>query len=105
VSSVKLKTLAGEIEIPTNDLVTAKNADEGTDGIIVQAKSCIIVSTRIELPRDVSMIAFDESGNGGELQGTAGKGSFAKNAKPRSAGITAAGTCRSLTLLSILPDT
>lgn len=94
LTSAKLKTLAGEIEIPTNDLLAAKNASEGTDGIIVQAKASILVSTRIELPKDVSMIAFDESGNGGELQGTAGKGAFAKNAKPRSAGVTAAGGAR-----------
>ena len=93
VNSVTLATLAGSIPIPANDLMAASNASEGTgNGVIIQAKTSIIISTNIELPRDVSMIAFDESGNGGELQGIAGKGSFAKNAKPRTAGITSAGT-------------
>jgi hypothetical protein len=75
------------------DLLSAANASEGTDGgIIIQAKTAIVVSTKVNLPKDISIIASDESGNGGESQGVAGKGSFAKNAKPRTAGLTAAGT-------------
>ena len=92
VNSASLGTLAGKLPIPTNDLLSAANASEGTEGgIIIQAKTAITVSTKLELPRDLSAIASDDSGNGGELQGVAGKGSFAKNAKPRSAGLTSAG--------------
>jgi hypothetical protein len=93
VNAVAIGTLAGKLVIPTNDLLSATNASDGSDGgIIIQANSSIIISTKVQLPKDLSAIAFDESGNGGELLGVAGKGSFAKIAKPRSAGITAAGT-------------
>jgi hypothetical protein len=51
-----------------------------------------MISTELELPKDTSNIAVDDSGNGGEIQGVAGKGSFAKSARPRTAGITSAGT-------------
>lgn len=93
VNSAALGTLAGKLPISAFDLLSAANANEGLDGgIIIQANSSIIISTKLELPRDISVIAFDESGNGGELLGVSGKGSFAKNAKPHSAGISAAGT-------------
>jgi tetratricopeptide (TPR) repeat protein len=92
VNAASLGTLAGQLPIPTNDLLSATNASEGTEGgIIIQAKTAITVSTKLELPKDLSAIASDDSGNGGELLGVAGKGSFAKNAKPRSAGLTSAG--------------
>ena len=95
VKTTILLTLAGQIQIPGNDLLSAANASEGSDGgIIIQAKTAIIVSTEIKLPKDTAMIASDDSGNGGEEQGVAGKGSFAKSARPRSAGITAAGGAR-----------
>lgn len=95
VNSASLGTLAGQLPIPTNDLLSAANAMEGSDGgIIIQAKTAITVSTKLELPTDLTAIACDDSGNGGELQGIAGKGSFAKNAKPRSAGLTSAGGAR-----------
>ena len=93
VNSVAIGTLAGKLAIPPNDLLSASNASDGSDGgIIIQANAAIIISTKVQLPKDLSAIAFDESGNGGELLGITGKGSFAKIAKPRSAGITAAGT-------------
>lgn len=92
LNSVTLHTFAGKIQIPSTDLLSAKNANEGTEGgIIIQANDEILVSTVIELPRDLNSIAVDESGNGGEKEGVAGKGSFAKSAKPRTGGITAAG--------------
>jgi hypothetical protein len=92
VNSVIIKSLAGNIPIASMDLVRAKNASEGNEGgIIIQAQTSIIVSTNVKLPRDISKIASDDSGNGGEQQGVAGKGSFAKSARPRTAGITAAG--------------
>jgi hypothetical protein len=92
VNSVQLQTLAGKLPIPTTDLLSAMNAGEaGENGIIIQAQTSIIISTNVRLPKDLSKIASDDSGNGGEQQGTAGKGSFAKSARPRSAGITAAG--------------
>jgi hypothetical protein len=92
VNSVTLGTLAGKLFIPSHDLLSAANASEGSDGgVIIQAKSAITISTKVVLPKDLSAIAFDESGNGGEALGVAGKGSFARIAKPRSAGITSAG--------------
>jgi hypothetical protein len=95
VKSAVLLSLAGQLHIPMNDLLSATNASEcSEDGIIIQAKTAIIVSTEVELPKDLSIIASDDSGNGGEEQGIAGKGSFAKSARPRSAGITAAGGAR-----------
>ena len=92
VNSVTLLTLAGPVTIPSNDLLSAKNADEGSDGgIIIQARSEILLSTEIQLPKDLNEIAIDESGNGGEKEGTAGKGSFSKSARPRSGGLTSGG--------------
>jgi hypothetical protein len=93
VNSVELLTLAGKLPIPSMDLSSAENASEGIGGgIIIQARTSIMISTELELPKDTSNIAVDDSGNGGEVQGVAGKGSFAKSARPRTAGITSAGT-------------
>jgi hypothetical protein len=95
VNSVVVLSLAGELPIPTNDLLSAQNASEGGEGsIIIQAKTEIVLSTKVNLPRDLSIIAANESGNGGEIQGIAGKGSFATRARPRCAGITSAGGAR-----------
>jgi hypothetical protein len=95
VNSVALLSLAGELPIETNDLVSAQNASEGGEGsIIIQAKTEIVLSTEINLPRDLSIIAANESGNGGEMQGIAGKGSLSTRARPRCAGITSAGGAR-----------
>jgi hypothetical protein len=92
INSVTLLSLAGHIGIPSGDLLSAKNANEGTDGgIIIQAHTEILISTQLELPKDLNQIAIDETGNGGEKEGVAGKGSFAKSARPRTGGITAAG--------------
>jgi len=92
VNSVALLSLAGRLPIPSCDLLCATNVSEGSDGgIIIQSKTSIIVSTQLDLPKDTSIIAIDDSGNGGEMQGVAGKGSFAKSARPRTAGITSAG--------------
>ena len=94
VNSVTLLSLAGQITLPPNDLLSAKNANEGSDGgIIIQANTEILLSTQIGLPRDLNAIAIDERGNGGQKEGTAGKGSFSKSARPRTAGITSAGEC------------
>jgi hypothetical protein len=95
VNSVALLSLAGELPIATNDLLSAQNASEGGEGsIIIQAKTEIVLSTEVLLPRDLSIIAANESGNGGEMQGIAGKGSFSTRARPRCAGITSAGGAR-----------
>ena len=92
VNSVTLLSLAGQITVPSNDMLSAKNANEGSNGgIIIQANTEILVSTQIQLPRDLNAIAIYEGGNGGEKEGTAGKGSFSKSARPRTAGITSAG--------------
>lgn len=92
VNSVTLLSLAGQISIPSMDLMSAHNANEGSDGgIIIQANTEILLSTQIKLPKDLEQIATDETGNGGEKEGVAGKGSFAKSARPRTGGITAAG--------------
>lgn len=95
LNSAVLLSLAGELPIPSIDLLSAQNASEGSEGgIIIQSKTSIIISTEVELPKDTSLIAVDDSGNGGEIQGVAGKGSFAKSARPRSAGVTSAGGAR-----------
>jgi hypothetical protein len=105
VNSVVLISLAGELPIHSDDLRSATNVSEGSEeGIIIQAKTAIVISTEVVLPKDTSYIASDESGNGGEQLGVAGKGSFAKNARPRSAGVTAAGGARFLAE-DKLPDT
>ena len=92
VNSAVLLSLAGQLPIPPSDLLCATNVSEGSDGgIIIQSKTSIIISTQLELPKDTSIIAVDDSGNGGEMQGIAGKGSFAKSARPRTAGVTSAG--------------
>jgi len=95
VNKATLLSLAGELAIDSNDMMAAANASEGNgNGIIIQAKTVVSISTELVLPRDTALIATNESGNGGELQGTAGKGSFASSAKPRVGGITAAGGAR-----------
>lgn len=105
VNSVAIGTLAGKLVIPPNDLLSAANASDGSDGgIIIQANAAIVIMTKVKLPKDLSAIAFDESGNGGELLGVAGKGSFAKIAKPRTAGITAAGTSVICLFLTVYPQ-
>jgi hypothetical protein len=92
INSVILKSLAGNIPIESNELMCATNASEGNEGgIIIQAQTSIIITTNVKLPRDLTKIASDDSGNGGEQFGVAGKGSFAKSARPRSSGISAAG--------------
>jgi hypothetical protein len=92
VDSVTLLSLAGPVQIPSDDLLSAKNADEGSGGgIIIQSNSEIVLSTEIQLPKDLNQIAIDETGNGGEKEGTAGKGSFSRSARPRTGGITAGG--------------
>ena len=97
VNSLVLLSLAGELPITSNDLMRATNASEGTDGgIIIQRKFEITIATELVLPKDLSIIASDDSGNGGEMQGVAGKGSFAKSARPRTAGLTSAGGARLL---------
>eukprot|EP00980_Cylindrotheca_fusiformis_P014353 scaffold3827_cov179-Cylindrotheca_fusiformis.AAC.17 len=97
VDSVTLLSLAGPVRVPSNDLLSAKNADEGSGGgIIIQSKAEIILSTEIQLPKDLNEIAIDETGNGGEKEGVAGKGSFSKTARPRTGGITAGAGARLL---------
>jgi hypothetical protein len=92
INSVTLLTLAGKILVPSNSLLSAENANEGNNGgIIMQANTSILLSTKIDVPRDLASISTDEGGNGGETLGTAGKGSFARSARPRTAGITSAG--------------
>mmetsp|Transcript_42868 Transcript_42868/g.103675 ORF Transcript_42868/g.103675 Transcript_42868/m.103675 type:complete len:1083 (-) Transcript_42868:1354-4602(-) len=95
VDSVTLNSLAGSVSIPSTDLQCAKNADQGSDGgIIMQAKAEILLSTEIQLPKDINAIAIDETGNGGEKEGSAGKGSFSKSARPRTGGITSGAGAR-----------
>jgi len=97
MNSVTLLSFAGKIVVPPNSLLSATNANEGQGGgIIIQAKTSILFSTQIDVPKDIEKIATDESGNGGEKQGTPGKGSFSKSARPRSAGITSAAGARLL---------
>lgn len=92
VNSMVLLSLLGQLNIPANDLLRATNANEGHEGgIIIQAQTSIVLTTQLALPKDLSTIAVDETGNGGQAQGVAGKGSFAKSARPRTSGITSAG--------------
>jgi hypothetical protein len=77
INSVTLLTLAGKILVPSNSLLSAENANEGNNGgIIMQANTSILLSTKIDVPRDLASISTDEGGNGGETLGTAGKGIF-----------------------------
>ena len=97
VNSLVLMSLAGDLPISSIDLMRAKNASEGSDGgIIIQRQGEILIITELVLPKDLSIIASDDSGNGGEMQGVAGKGSFAKSARPRTAAMTSAGGARML---------
>lgn len=92
INSVTLLSMAGKIEVPSNSLLSAENANEGNNGgIIMQGNSNILLTTQIQVPKDLANIASDESGNGGEKEGIAGKGSFAKSARPRTAGLTSGG--------------
>ena len=105
INSVVLVSLAGHLSIPSNDLVRASNASEGSEGgIIIQRNGEIVITTELVLPRELSIIASDDSGNGGQLQGTAGKGSFAKNARPRTAGMTSAAGARLLSADQLGPE-
>lgn len=95
INSITLLSMAGDVPLSPNVLMSAENASEGNDGgIIIQGKKSIFMTIQIDLPKDLDDIATDESGNGGEKLGVAGKGSFSKSARPRTAGITSAGTCK-----------
>lgn len=98
INAITLKSLAGSLSIPLVDILSAAGGTEGMEGkgIIVQRKGEIEISTKFDLPKDLHSIAADESGNGGEILGTTGKGSFATSARPRTAGITSAGGARFL---------
>jgi hypothetical protein len=105
VNSLVLLSLAGDLPIASMDMMRAKNASEGIDGgIIIQRNGEIIITTELVLPKDLSSIAFDEGGNGGELQGVSGKGSFAKSARPRTAAMTSAAGARMLSADQLPPE-
>eukprot|EP00977_Amphora_coffeiformis_P018773 scaffold6717_cov160-Amphora_coffeaeformis.AAC.1 len=105
LNSMVLLSLAGDLPISSTDLMSAKNASEGSDGgIIIQRNGEIFVTTELVLPKDLSIIAVDDSGNGGELQGVAGKGSFAKSARPRTAAMTSAAGARMLSADQLSPE-
>lgn len=74
VSSVTLLSLAGPIQ-----------ADVGS--LTVPRKEEVVFSAKIELPTNLDDIASEEE----EKKGGTGKNSFAKSARPRTAGITSAG--------------
>lgn len=94
VDSLTLLSLAGESSIPSADLMSAKNADEGVGGgITIQRKATIWVSTSIKLPRKLDD-AVDVSSSGSENKGAASKGTTSKSTRPRTGGITSAGEFR-----------
>ena len=95
VKSVTLLSMAGDIAVPENALRLAQNSNESSEGgIIIEAKTSILLLTQIDIPRSLDRIATDESGNGGEKEGVAGKGSLATSARPRTAGMTSAAGAR-----------
>jgi hypothetical protein len=94
VNAIVLLSLAGDLPIQSDDLMRAKNASEGSGGgIIIQANTAIVLTTEVELPRDLSNISYDD-GPGTEVTATSGKGSFSVRARPRTSGLTSAGGAR-----------
>lgn len=86
VSSLTLLTLAGEFQVPSEDLLVSEHAKEGINGgIVILPRTEIRFFTKISIPKDLDGIAVDES------WGEKANKSFTKSARPRTAGITAAG--------------
>jgi hypothetical protein len=94
VNSVALHSSIGTLEIPSSDLLSAKNTALGQDGdLILEANKAIKISTKIYLPSDVCEIGTDEAEPVGENK-SPGANAYLKSARPRTSGITAAAGAR-----------
>lgn len=91
INAVTMKSLAGEISIPSADLSAAKNVQKGmTEGVVVEANTTISILTFIHIPKNIMEIALEEPDAGKEKDGSSPRG-FLKSARPRTGGMTAAG--------------
>ena len=89
LKSLWLKTQVGDIAVGPSDLFLAKNAKE-VDGstILVQPRADIVVRTTIQLPNDTTALLTDDEDN---VKDASVYSAIAKNARPRTGGITSAG--------------
>ena len=88
VSCVTLLSLAGPMPVPSSNLLAAlESLGASGDSLIIEPRSEVVFTTEIELPKDPDEIATEED----DKKGASGKASFAKSARPRTAGITSAG--------------
>lgn len=82
VKSVTLMSGTGPITVPSRDLTDAQNAEKVLGGgVILLPMNDILFSTEVVLPRDLDKIPSDEGSSG----------SAVPSARPRTAGISAAG--------------
>ena len=80
LDSICLLSMAGEIHVPPSDFKAASEK-----GRIVTPKNEFVLSTKITLPKNLDEISADETSD------KQSKNSYTKSARPRTAGITAAG--------------
>lgn len=81
LESITLMSMAGQINVPMSDV-----AASSADSVILLSRNELSFTTPITLPKNLDDIAVDESAT--EKQS---KNSYAKSARPRTAGITSAG--------------
>jgi hypothetical protein len=92
VKSVTLSSMSGQITVPSIDLTSAENAEEGIKGcIIIKPKTIAQFSTDFVLPRDLEKITSEESDGSADKGGSQAKGNTLTTARPRTAGITSGG--------------
>ena len=84
LESLSLLSMAGQIDVPSSDI----QGKSPTSGLLIEPQNDLVFSTQITLPKSLDDIIVDESSGGSEKQS---KNSYTKSARPRTAGITAAG--------------
>jgi tetratricopeptide (TPR) repeat protein len=81
IDALELFTSAGKIALQPGDLRPSDGQGDGVGSCLLKAMSTLSITASIELPKEISKIAFDESLGSSKL----------KVARPRTAGLTAAG--------------
>ncbi|KAG7357003.1 hypothetical protein IV203_001691 [Nitzschia inconspicua] len=93
VDSITIFSFSGQIVIPKDDLLHAKNASEGSNkSFVIQAHAEIEIRTKLKLPEDLSRLSDDGDDHGSSLINP-DRNLFLKSARPRVCGITAGAGC------------
>jgi hypothetical protein len=94
VDSISLSCPVVDILVPKNDLLKARNANEGSNnGVIIQPHTEIELTTKIDLPEDLEVLLDDVASSGRSQSSSVAQASDAKIARPLASGITASAGC------------